>query len=167
MCRPLGIGVAALPREVPDPCGLPRGIEIASLPGAEKSFALRHALACSDLQHGRITADEFRARTAPTEPVYTPETPVAPEPIWATTVRDFSSQWAADNWSARQALGAPDIFPAYSDLPGAWASQAADGGPEHIELGYAPARVRAVEVLQTLNPGAVTRVELSPSRAPG
>jgi hypothetical protein len=80
--------------------------------------------------------------------------------VWASSVLDFSSQYSATSWSARQALGPPDVYPASGDRTAAWASANADGGPEFIELGFVPHRVRAVEIYETFHPGAVSRVTL-------
>src|SRR5580658_4145055 len=41
---------------------------------------------------------------------------------WASFVRDVSSEYSTDGWSARQALGPPDVYPADGDRPQAWAS---------------------------------------------
>src|SRR5262245_31473669 len=80
-----------------------------------------------------------------------------PEPQWATTVRNFSSEYSTANWSAQQALGAPNVFPRSGDLDGAWASREPDATTEFIEVGFAqPQRASALEVYETYNPGAIT-----------
>jgi tetratricopeptide (TPR) repeat protein len=80
---------------------------------------------------------------------------------WATSVRAVSSQYGVSSWSAAQALGPPDTYPAYGDARTAWASLAEDGGPETIEVGFAePVRARAIVVYETFNAGAITTVEL-------
>lgn len=38
---------------------------------------------------------------------------------WAAAVVDFSSQWSDTNWSAQQAIGAPDTTK-YGEKPTAW-----------------------------------------------
>jgi hypothetical protein len=87
--------------------------------------------------------------------------PPAPEMIWSSTVRAMSSQWGADDWSAKRALGAPDVYPASGDQVNAWASEGADDRTEFLELGLERAvSVAAVEVYETYNPGAVTEIEL-------
>ena len=86
--------------------------------------------------------------------------PVAPSLQWAATLIDASSQYTAASWSAAQVLGAPDVYPQAGDNVGAWATLSADGGPEWIEVGFdRPARIDAVHVLETYNPGAIRRVE--------
>lgn len=80
---------------------------------------------------------------------------------WASTVRDVSSQYGSDQWSAQQALGAPNVFPADGDNAEAWASLTADGQAEFIEVGYdRPMRASGVDIYETFNPGAVNGVEL-------
>lgn len=86
--------------------------------------------------------------------------PVAPSLQWAATLVDASSQYTAGSWSAAQVLGPPDVYPHAGDSTGAWATLSADGGPEWIEVGFdRPARIDAVHVLETYNPGAIRRVE--------
>lgn len=90
-----------------------------------------------------------------------PPPPPAPAMIWSSTVRAMSSQWGTDDWSAKRALGAPDVYPAGGDQVNAWASEGADDRTEFLELGLErPARVSAAEVYETYNPGAVTQIEL-------
>jgi hypothetical protein len=96
-----------------------------------------------------------------------PVAPAAPPPeasasiVWASSVLDFSSQYGSSSWSAKRALGPPDVYPRGGDLQNAWASASADGGREHLTLGFdAPRRIRAVEVYETYNPGAVDRITL-------
>lgn len=80
---------------------------------------------------------------------------------WAASVRDFSSQYATTSWSAQQVLGSPDVYPRHGDIVNAWASQTPDRPQEWIEVGFAqPQHVMSVEIFQTYNPGAISRVEL-------
>lgn len=159
-CFVAGLAVAAsvtaAPARPADRCALPDGFALADLPERDRSLALRHALACRDLEHGRIGPDEFRARVA------APAPDPAPAPIhWATTVRDVSSQYGTPNWAATRALGAPDVWPSHGDHVGAWAPLAPDAGPEHLEVGFdAARRLSGLTIYETFNPGAVTRVEL-------
>jgi len=139
-----------------DPCGLPAGIETASLSPRDQTFVVRHALACRDLDHARISADDFRATWREPPPAAAP-----PAPVWASSVREVSTEYAADRWSASRALGAPDVYPAGGDEANAWASRGADDRVEYLEVGFAPARrIAAVDVFETFNPGAVSRIEL-------
>src|SRR5262249_36874239 len=55
---------------------------------------------------------------------------------YASQVVDFTSQYSPSDWSAAQALGAPDTF-AYGDRTTAWAAAEPNGGPETLTLGYA------------------------------
>ena len=84
-----------------------------------------------------------------------------PAPQWASSVRAFSSEYSTSDWSAQQALGAPNVFPRSGDEHGAWASRDADARTEFIELGFAqPQRTSALEIYETFNPGAIRTVEL-------
>ncbi|HEY5927665.1 MAG TPA: hypothetical protein VIV11_38535 [Kofleriaceae bacterium] len=89
-------------------------------------------------------------------------TPVAPPtPQWASSVRAFSSEYSDSSWSVQQALGAPDVYPRSGDIANAWASSEADAPTEFLEVAFAtPQRMRALEIYETFNPGAITRVEL-------
>jgi|GEM_PF-3455876 len=78
---------------------------------------------------------------------------------WANAVRAVSSEFGADKWSAKQALGQPDVFPKSGDVPQAWASKESDAGTEYVELGFAPIRARGIRIYETFNPGAVASVE--------
>lgn len=55
---------------------------------------------------------------------------------YASSVIGFSSQWSGGNWSASQALGAPNTF-AYGDISTAWAPAPQNGTLEYITLGFA------------------------------
>ena len=94
--------------------------------------------------------------------VTTPRVPKPPpQAEWATTVRDVSSEYSSDSWSARRILGPPDVYPASGDLPEAWASLTPDANEEYIEVGFgAPMRTVGVDIYETFNPGAVSLVQL-------
>jgi hypothetical protein len=78
---------------------------------------------------------------------------------WAADVVDFSSQWSPQTYSAAQALGPPNTYPAYGDLPTAWASLTADDQREFLILGYdTPNVINFVNVYETLSPGALDMV---------
>jgi hypothetical protein len=147
-------------------CGLPAGIPFDSLDAADRSFALRRGLLCADLQAGRIPLDEYRTRLAlldvshPPRAVAIDEVP-ATDVVWASTVRAFSSQYTDGDWSAARALGAPDVPAGGGDHPNAWAPEGPDDRVEFLEVGFdRPRRIDGVDVLETHNAGAVTRVEL-------
>jgi hypothetical protein len=123
---------------------------------------VRRLLACSDLTHDRISADQYQQTIAAIDKDWSK--PPAPQPasiVWASTVRGFSSQYSATSWSAHQALGAPNVFPANGDNASAWASLGADDRDEWLEVGFdRPSAISGVEIFETYNPGAVERVEL-------
>ena len=78
---------------------------------------------------------------------------------WASEVVAFSSQYSSSASGAHRALGAPDVFPAHADSPAAWAPAAQDAGLEFVDLRFAPTRASAVVIVETMNPGALARVE--------
>jgi hypothetical protein len=55
---------------------------------------------------------------------------------WASSVLGFSSQYDTVDWSAAQALGAPDT-PTYGDIATAWAPATEGAAPEFISVGFA------------------------------
>jgi hypothetical protein len=93
--------------------------------------------------------------------------PVASAPRgteWASRVAAFSSQYGNPNWSAKQVLGPPNVYPMSADDQRAWASGEADRATEFIEVRFEqPQRIRQVLVYETLNPGAITNVVVSGS----
>ncbi len=110
-------------------------------------------------EHRQLAARVDQVERAVTRLSEPPPTP--PAMIWAASVRDLSTQYASDNWSAAQALGAPDVFPAHGDQVKAWASLTADDRLEFLEVALArPSVLSAVEVYETYNPGAVSEIEL-------
>jgi hypothetical protein len=157
----LGLALVSMNREAPsppaaaaDPCAV--GLDLSVLSDADRSRIVTHAIACSDLEHQRITIDEFRARLAAPAPIARP----LPAAIFASSVIASSSQYSEDSWSAHRALGAPDVYPAGGDQANAWASAGADDRAEFLELGFDPHRISAVDVFETYNPGAITRIEV-------
>ncbi len=84
-----------------------------------------------------------------------------PSVQWASSILGFSSQYDANTYSAVQALGAPDAYPAYGDLVAVWASLTADDQREYLDLQFAtPAPVNFVEVVETWNPGSLDKVSV-------
>jgi hypothetical protein len=101
-----------------------------------------------------------RTHPAPEQPQIIVK-PSVPSVMWANHVLGYSTQYSEDAWSARQALGMPNVFPEHGDIQRAWASKDPDAHMEWIELGYAqPRAVRAVEIYETFNPGAIESIEL-------
>ncbi len=140
-----------------DSCALP-GNSGALSPSAQDLLA-KHAVACSDLVHERITHEQYLQLVGLAAPPVVP--PPMPETEWASTVRAVSSQYTNTSWSAQQVLGPPDVFPSAGDNAKAWASLAADGGDEFIEVGFAhPYPISELAIYETYNPGAVREIEL-------
>lgn len=121
-----------------------------------RALVARRVLACQDYEHGRITREDYRAMIAHIDFV-----PPPARVLWATSVLGYSTQYSDTAWSAKQALGAPNVYPKHGDIQQAWASRTADEQDEWLELGYdVPRAVSAVEIYETYNPGAIGTVEL-------
>ena len=91
------------------------------------------------------------------------QTPATRHTRWATAVLGFSSEYISSDptYNAIQALGEPDTYPDYGDLPTAWASQGPDDQREFLELGYPdPAPINSVSIYETWNPGAVDKISV-------
>lgn len=89
----------------------------------------------------------------------TPTPPAASEVAWATSAR-ASSEYRTTDYGAGRAAGPPDV-PRASDHRNAWTPRLPDAGPEWLELSYAPAvSARALRVVQSFNPGALTSIEI-------
>src|SRR5262245_1277323 len=79
---------------------------------------------------------------------------------YATTVIAFSSQYSPTNWSAAQALGAPDTL-SYGDHVTAWAPSSGNGTVEYITLGFAsPLYADGASIRESNGNGFVTQVEV-------
>jgi hypothetical protein len=151
-----------------DPCALPAGVDFTALSETDRSYVARHAIACSDFEHGRIDRRALAAKlkaldfVPPTPIVLAPPTPaMPPAPVWASSVRGFSSQYTDSSWAAARVLGPPDVYPASGDNENAWASTDADARTEYLEVGFdAPQKLRAVDIFETYNPGAISHVEV-------
>lgn len=152
-----GLSLRAPAAPAADPCALPGGIALEPLSAVDRSWLAHRAIACSDLTHGRIDRAAYRTAVTVAAP---PPAPPAVE--WAASVLGVSSQWSADQWSAARALGPPEVYPASGDDARAWASAGADDRVEWIEVALAaPRRIAAVQIVETFNPGAVHRLDLT------
>jgi hypothetical protein len=150
-------------------CALPAGIALDSLGAPQRERVVDRVMLCVDHERGALSGAEYRAAAAalaasPAEIPTITETaaPAAPAaPVWASSLRSVSSQYGEDDWSARQVLGPPDVQPTGQDSVKSWASLEADAAVETIELGFgAGHRMSAVEVFESLAPGAISRIEL-------
>jgi uncharacterized delta-60 repeat protein len=77
---------------------------------------------------------------------------------YANSVIGFSSQYTATDWSASQALGAPDIA-TYGDNARAWAPLTPTGG-DYLTMGFnTPVYADGVTIWETFGNGFVTQVD--------
>ena len=142
-------------------CALPAGVDLAALGVAQRDRLARRAMICADLEHGRIAAAEYRDKIDALERPAARAVEPMPDSVWASSVLGFSSQYGSDSWSASQVLGPPDALPGGADSPSAWASTEADSRTEFLEVAFAGRhRMSAIEIVESYNPGAVSRVEL-------
>jgi hypothetical protein len=131
-------------------------------------FALVSFFACGSGSDKETTDDDndagdddtYSRDNPPTEAENCPQADIVPGAgiTWASEVISFSTQWGEDlgNWSAQDALGAPNCLdatnrPVYGDQGCAWATADVTDG-EFIELGfenheYPPSRVYIYEVI--------------------
>jgi hypothetical protein len=149
------------PEALTSRCALPDGVDLAALGVPQRDRLARRAMICADLEHGRITAAEYRDKLDALERPAAQAVEALPESVWASSVLGFSSQYSSDSWSASQVLGPPDALPGGADSPSAWASTEADSRTEFLEVAFgARHRMSAIEIVESYNPGAVSRVEL-------
>jgi hypothetical protein len=122
-------------------------------PGVTDSSVAQHAMACRDLEGGRITLADYRKLIGLDQPA-------GPKLQWASSVRAVSTEYNPTSWSAQQVLGPPDAFTP-GDNPKAWASREPDAPSEFIEVGFGrPVRLSGLEIYESFNPGATRTVEL-------
>lgn len=77
---------------------------------------------------------------------------------WATTVIEFSSELTPVQYSAKQALGKPNVLPAGGQSPNAWAPDRPNR-KEFIKLGFAnPTNIRQIAIAESHNPSAIFKV---------
>ncbi len=80
---------------------------------------------------------------------------------WAKRVESFSSEYGKLQYSASQAVGAPDVWPAVESSPVAWSPRWPDKGGEYIELSFGREIMAAqILIVQSFHPGAVEAVRL-------
>src|SRR6187431_3833821 len=74
---------------------------------------------------------------------------------WASKVIEFSSELTPVQYSARQALGKPDVLPAGGQSPNAWTPDRPKR-KEHLKLGFAnPISVKQIAIAESHNPSAI------------
>jgi OmpA-OmpF porin, OOP family len=77
---------------------------------------------------------------------------------WASKVIEFSSELTPVQYSAKQALGKPDVLPAGGQSPNAWAPDKPKR-KEFLKLGFEkPISIRQVAIAESHNPSAIFRV---------
>ncbi len=78
--------------------------------------------------------------------------------LWATKVIEFSSELTPVQYSAKQALGKPNVLPAGGQSPNAWAPDKPKR-KEFLKLGFeTPISIRQIAIAESHNPSAIYRV---------
>lgn len=78
---------------------------------------------------------------------------------FADSVVGFSSQYSTTNFSAGQALGTPNVFPASNFSSNAWISSTPDAQREYLAVSFANATpINYIDIYETTNPGSVDTV---------
>ena len=81
---------------------------------------------------------------------------------WASRVVRYSSQKEAGFYSAKQALGPPNAMEGYANSIYSWSPKSENSARDeylHVEFGI-PMRVRQFAIMESLNPGAISKVYL-------
>lgn len=79
---------------------------------------------------------------------------------WATEVLEFSSELTPVQYSAKEALGKPNVLPVGGESPNAW-SPNRPNRREYIKLGYERAvNIRQIAIAESLNPSALFRISV-------
>jgi len=90
--------------------------------------------------------------------------------VWGAAIRSYSSQYDASSWAATQALGLPDVWPRYGDIPGAWAPSSPTNLADYFEVTFPqPLIAGEVWVFETNGAGgvyAVSAINLDGSTTP-
>ncbi|MBK9261976.1 MAG: hypothetical protein IPM54_19495 [Polyangiaceae bacterium] len=82
--------------------------------------------------------------------------------VWADKVDGFSTEYGPENYGAKQAVGAPNVYPTSGDQPKAWAQSMMDADNEFIKVGFStPIVAEAVWVFETFNPGAISKITVT------
>ncbi len=82
--------------------------------------------------------------------------------VWADKVDSFSTEYGPENYGAKQALGAPNVYPSSGDMPNAWAQSMQDKPNEFIIVGFStPVVAESVWVFETFNPGAISKITVA------
>ncbi len=94
--------------------------------------------------------------------IVTPFISCAQNIIWASKVITFSSQYAAKQYSANQALGKPNVLPQGKDSPCAWSPlKELNRDPEFIHVEFSTSIYpKQVFIGESHNPGAISKVLL-------
>ena len=78
---------------------------------------------------------------------------------FADSLVSFSSQYSANGYSASQALGTPNVYPANNLNSNAWVSSTPDGQREFLVVSFADAApINYIDIYETSNAGSVDTV---------
>lgn len=137
------------------------GVRIATSPALAATYAEVDAVAalptrpCSD---ARGLTSSVRTLAAGIQLPASALPATMPKQVWASAVLDFGTEYDNPGWAASQALGAPDVFPNYGDLAGAWAPATPDGPVDLLSLQFPETNTREIWIYQTFGAGGTWMV---------
>lgn len=100
-------------------------------------------------------------------PAFGPTVTAQTRVVWATDVRDYSSEYSDRQYAAAQALGAPDAMPGGGANPVAWSAYYPDQEEEYLDMEFGQSiEARQVVVAESFNPGGIRRIEVGKGFGP-
>ncbi|XP_052075859.1 uncharacterized protein LOC127713945 [Mytilus californianus] len=77
---------------------------------------------------------------------------------WVSKVIGYTEQWDNNGWSAAQVIGAPDVYPRYGDIEGAWCMKTA-ASDHYITIQYSKKiYIQSINIYETYNGGSIWRI---------
>ncbi len=84
----------------------------------------------------------------------------AQDVLWASEVIEFSSELSNTEYSAKQVLGKPNVYPLGGENPNAWLPKKPDR-VDFVKVGFTkPIKVQQIAIAESMNPSAIKEVFL-------
>ena len=142
-----------------EPARLVAGVRIGVSSGAADDYGEVDAVAAVPARACSGSGEFSAAASAMRLPPSAVPDPAPAGVVWARDVAERSSEGDARDRAAVQALGAPNVFPRYADMPGAWAPSSSDSRLESVVLRFPPTAAREILVYETYGVGGVWMVQ--------
>jgi len=142
-----------------EPARLVAGVRIGVSSGAADDYGEVDAVAAVAARACSGSGEFSAAASAMRLPPSAVPDPAPAGVVWARSVAERSSEDGSRERAAVQALGVPNVFPRYGDVPGAWAPSSSDSRLESVVLRFAPTSTREILVYETYGVGGVWMVE--------